>query len=53
MAGINSNYGDSAKFEGVTYSGGHACQKFIANNNGKEPSNDGNYIDKTGSWTCK
>ena len=53
IAGINSNYGDSAIFENVSYSGGHACQKFIANNNGKEPTNDGNYIDKTGSWTCK
>jgi len=53
VAGINSNYGDQAKFDSVTYSGGHACQKFIGNNNGKEPTKDGDYIDKTGSWTCK
>ena len=53
LAGINSNYGDTAKFNNVVYSGGHACQKFIGNNNGKEPSKDGNYIDNTGSWTCK
>ena len=53
VAGINSNYGDEAKFENVNYSGGHACQKFIGNNNGAEPTGL-EYVDRTdSSWTCK
>ena len=52
LAGINTNYGDQAKFESVSYSGGHACQKYQGNNNGAEPKSLG-YEDKTGSWTCK
>jgi hypothetical protein len=52
VAGINTNYGDTAKFEKVTFSGGHACQKFTGNNNGAEPSSQG-YVDRTdSSWTC-
>ena len=52
LTGINSNYGDSAKYENVEYKNGHACQKFIGRNDGKEPVKDGDYVDKTGSWTC-
>ena len=52
LTGINSNYHDTAKYDNVIYSGGHACQKFIGRNDGKEPSKDGSAIDKTGTWTC-
>ena len=53
VAGINTNYGDEAKFNGVSYSGGHACQRFTGNNTGKEPTKI-DYVDKTdSSWTCK
>lgn len=53
VAGINQNYGDQAKFTSVSYSGGHACQRFTGNNSGAEPQKI-DYVDKTdSSWTCK
>lgn len=52
LAGINSNFGDTAKFNNVIYSGGHACQKFFGVNDGKEPEKNGKPVDKSGSWTC-
>ena len=54
LAGINANYGDSAKFTKVTYSGGHACQRFTGNNTGKEPTKIDYKCDgETSSCTCK
>ena len=53
VAGININFGDTAKFNNVKFSGGHACQRFNGNNNGQEPQGI-DYVDKTdSSWTCK
>ena len=53
LAGINTNYGDTAKFTSVTYSGGHACARFTGNNTGKEPTKLGYSCDgKTSSCTC-
>ena len=53
LAGINTNYKDTAKFTNVSYSGGHACCRFNGNNNGKEPTKVGYACDgKTGSCTC-
>ena len=53
LAGINTNYGDTAKFTSVTYSGGHACVRFTGNNTGKEPTKLGYSCDgKTSSCTC-
>ena len=51
LVGINVNYGDSAQFEGVTYSGGHACEKYEGNNSGKEPTKK-ETVDNSGTWTC-
>lgn len=54
LAGINSNFGDTAKFTSVTYSGGHACVRFTGNKNGKEPTKLGYSCDgSTSSCTCK
>ncbi|KAK7058572.1 hypothetical protein VNI00_002208 [Paramarasmius palmivorus] len=42
LVGINSNYGDTAKIRSTKVkSVKDVCQKFIGNNNGKEPSKDG------------
>ena len=53
LAGINKNYGDTAVFKSVTYSGGHACALYTGNNTGKEPTSLGYKCDgKTSSCTC-
>ena len=53
LAGINTNFGDYAKFTNVKYSGGHACARFTGNKNGKEPTKLGYSCDgKTSSCTC-
>lgn len=49
LAGINSNYGDTAKISGVSASGvGEICERFEGNDSGDEPTsigagNDGTY----------
>lgn len=49
IAGINSNYGDSAKISGLSASGvSEVCERFKGNSNGAEPTsvgtgNDGTY----------
>ena len=54
LAGINTNFGDYAKFTNVKYSGGHACARFTGNKNGKEPTKLGYSCDgSTSSCTCK
>ena len=54
LAGINANYGDSATFTGVSYSGGHACQRFEGNNSGAEPTKIDYQCDgQTASCVCK
>ena len=54
LAGINTNFGDYAKFTNVKYSGGHACARFTGNNTGKEPTKLGYSCDgSTSSCTCK
>ena len=46
IAGINTNYGDSATFSNITIVGDKSkkiviCQKYIGNNTGKEPPKNG------------
>ena len=54
LAGINTNFGDYAKFTNVKYSGVHACARFTGNKNGKEPTKLGYSCDgSTSSCTCK
>ena len=48
IAGVNINYGDTARFSGVTIVNdpGRAmivCQKYIGNNTGDEPSRSNNF----------
>jgi hypothetical protein len=52
LAGINSNYGDSATFSNITIIGDSSkkiviCQRYIGNNTGKEPPKDGSGPDGT------
>jgi hypothetical protein len=41
LAGINSNYGDTATLKNVCYDTAHPCQMFNGNNSGKEPTKAG------------
>eukprot|EP00833_Pecoramyces_ruminatium_P012487 jgi/Orpsp1_1/1186519/evm.model.d7180000051178.1 len=41
LAGINSNFGDTATFINVNANGGNVCYTFTGNNNGKEPNKTG------------
>ncbi|TGO76356.1 hypothetical protein BELL_0160g00100 [Botrytis elliptica] len=41
LAGINSNYGDTATLKNVCYDTAHACQMFTGNNKGDEPTKAG------------
>ncbi|OUM66650.1 polysaccharide lyase family 3 protein, partial [Piromyces sp. E2] len=41
LAGINSNYGDTATFKNVNANGGTICNTFTGNNNGSEPKKTG------------
>ncbi|ORX46001.1 hypothetical protein BCR36DRAFT_242552, partial [Piromyces finnis] len=41
LAGINTNYGDTAIFKNVNANGGNVCYTFTGNNNGKEPTKTG------------
>ena len=52
LAGINTNYGDSATFSNITIVGDSSkkiviCQKYIGNNTGKEPPKNGSGADGT------
>jgi hypothetical protein len=52
LAGINTNYGDSATFTNVTIKGDSGkkiviCQKYIGNNTGAEPPKNGSGADGT------
>ncbi|WTB92213.1 pectate lyase [Streptomyces cellulosae] len=52
IAGINTNYGDSATLRNITIVGDSSkkivpCQKYIGNNTGKEPSSNGSGPDGT------
>lgn len=52
LAGINTNYGDSATLRNITIIGDSSkkiipCQKYIGNNSGKEPSTNGSGPDGT------
>lgn len=52
LVGINTHYGDSATLKAVTIVGDSskkivACQKYIGNNTGKEPTTDGSGPDGT------
>ncbi|MGQ5576824.1 pectate lyase [Streptomyces sp. ECR3.8] len=52
IAGINTNYGDSATLRNITIVGDGSrkivpCQKYIGNNTGKEPSSNGSGPDGT------
>ncbi|KAB8139631.1 pectate lyase [Chloroflexia bacterium SDU3-3] len=52
LVGINSNYGDTAKFSGITIVGDSSkkiviCQKYIGNNTGAEPPTNGKGPDST------
>lgn len=48
LAGINSNYGDTAEISGVTTSGVDTiCEKFEGNSNGDEPTSVGSGNDGT------
>lgn len=52
LAGINTNYGDSATFSKITIIGDSSkkiviCNKFIGNNTGKEPTSNGSGADGT------
>ncbi|NBM18100.1 hypothetical protein GUY61_21305 [Streptomyces sp. GC420] len=52
LAGINTNYGDTAVLRGVTIIGDSSrrivpCQKYIGNNTGKEPTTNGSDADGT------
>src|SRR5690606_35413201 len=52
IAGINTNYGDSATLRNITITGDSSkkiipCQKYIGNNTGKEPSSNGSGPDST------
>jgi hypothetical protein len=47
IAGINSNYGDSAKFWNVSAGGASLCDRYTGNNTGAEPTKNGSGIDGT------
>jgi hypothetical protein len=52
LAGINTNYGDSATFSKITIVGDSKkkiaiCNKYIGNNTGKEPTSNGSGADGT------
>jgi hypothetical protein len=52
IAGINTNYGDSATFTNITIKGDSGrkiviCQKYIGNNTGAEPPKNGSGPDGT------
>jgi hypothetical protein len=47
IAGINSNYKDTAKFWNVSAGGATLCQKYIGNNSGDEPTKDSATMDGT------
>lgn len=48
LAGINSNYGDTAKISGVSASGvGEICEKYEGNSNGADPVSVGTGNDGT------
>ncbi|BFO19439.1 pectate lyase [Streptomyces sp. KM77-8] len=52
IAGINTNYGDSATLRNITVIGDSSkkiipCQKYIGNNSGAEPSSNGSGPDST------
>ncbi|MFF0362380.1 pectate lyase [Streptomyces fungicidicus] len=52
LAGINTNYGDTATLRNITIIGDSSkkivpCQKYIGNNTGKEPSTNGSGPDST------
>ncbi|MEV0688962.1 pectate lyase [Streptomyces sp. NPDC050388] len=52
IAGINTNYGDSATLRNITVIGDSSkkiipCQKYIGNNTGKEPGTNGSDADGT------
>jgi pectate lyase len=52
IAGVNSNYGDTARFSGITIVNDPnramiVCQKYIGNNTGDEPSQAGTGPDST------
>jgi hypothetical protein len=52
IAGINTNYGDVARFSGITIVNDPSrsmtiCQKYIGNNSGDEPDEAGSGADGT------
>lgn len=52
IAGVNTNFGDSASFSGITIVGDPGreiviCQKYIGNDNGDEPVENGSGADGT------
>ncbi|KAG4101302.1 hypothetical protein H8356DRAFT_933132 [Neocallimastix lanati (nom. inval.)] len=53
LAGINSNYGDTATFINVNANGGNVCYTFTGNNNGKEPSKNGTQCKNQSDCVCK
>jgi len=53
LAGINSNYGDTAKFINTNANGGNVCYTYTGNNNGKEPSKTGSQCKGKKDCTCK
>ncbi|OUM67370.1 polysaccharide lyase family 3 protein [Piromyces sp. E2] len=53
LAGINTNYGDTATFKNVNANGGNVCYTFTGNNNGKEPSKTGSKCKGSSNCTCK
>ncbi|ORX51025.1 hypothetical protein BCR36DRAFT_404186 [Piromyces finnis] len=53
LAGINTNYGDTATFTNVNANGGNVCYTYTGNNNGKEPSKTGSQCKGQSNCTCK
>jgi len=53
LVGINSNYGDTAKFINVNANGGNVCDIYTGNNNGSEPSKIGSQCKNQSNCTCK
>ncbi|KAG4029520.1 hypothetical protein MFRU_015g00620 [Monilinia fructicola] len=41
LAGVNSNYEDTATFKNCCYATPHSCQMYIGNSNGAEPTKSG------------
>jgi hypothetical protein len=53
LAGINTNYGDTATFINVNANGGNVCNTYTGNNNGKEPPKTGSQCKNQSNCVCK